>query len=135
MSLKGILQGLGKLITKKAKPTQATGQQQKLITYTPETRKLPVTEVVKKDLVPVNPRLQTGDLQMGEKVQPLFGSSTYDWVMRKGPGKYSADEWVDHLTSSRKVNFKVFGQPTSKIERGVKSFTYDRGKYAGKNAQ
>ena len=87
MSLKGILQGLGKLITKKAKPAQATGQQQKLITYTPETRKLPVTEVVKKDLVPVNPRLQTGDLQMGEKVQPLFGSSTYDRAMRKGPGK------------------------------------------------
>ena len=134
MSLKGILQGLGKLITKKAKPAQATGQQQKLITYTPETRKLPATEIVKKDLVPVNPRLQTGDLQMGEKVQPLFGSSTYDWVMRRGPGKYSADEWVDHLTSSRKVNFKVFGQPSSRIERAPKSFTYDRGKYAGKTA-
>lgn len=134
MSLKGILQGLGKLITKKAKPAQATGQQQKLITYTPETKKLPVTEVVKKDLVPVNPRLQTGDLQMGERVQPLFGSSTYDWAMRKGPGKYSADEWIDHLTTSRKVNFKVFGQPASKIERGPKQFTYDRGKYAGKNA-
>ena len=134
MSLKGILQGLGKLITKKAKPAQATGQQQKLITYTPETRKLPATEIVKKDLVPVNPRLQTGDLQMGERVQPLFGSSTYDWTMRKGPGKYSADEWIDHLTSSRKVNFKIFGQPTSRIERGPKSFTYDRGRYAGKTA-
>ena len=134
MSLRGILQGLGKLITKKAKPAQATGQQQKLITYTPETRKLPATEIAKKDLVPVNPRLQTGDLQMGEKVQPLFGSSTYDWVMRRGPGKYSADEWVDHLTSSRKVNFKVFGQPSSRIERAPKSFTYDRGKYAGKTA-
>ena len=133
MSLKGILQGLGKLITKKAKPAQATGQQQKLITYTPETRKLPVTEVVKKDLVPVNPRLQTGDLQMGEKVQPLFGSSTYDWAMRKGPGKYSADEWIDHLTTSRKVNFKVFGQPASKIERGPKQFTYDRGKHPDPN--
>ena len=134
MSLKGILQGLGRLITKKAKPAQATGQQQKLITYTPETRKLPVTEVVKKDLVPVNPRLQTGDLQMGEKVQPLFGSSTYDWAMRKGPGKYSADEWIDHVTTSRKVNFKVFGQPASRVERGPKKFTYDRGRYAGKNA-
>ena len=134
MSLKGILQGLGRLITKKAKPAQATGQQQKLITYTPETRKLPATEVVKKDLVPVNPRLQTGDLQMGEKVQPLFGSSTYDWAMRKGPGKYSADEWIDHLTTSRKVNFKVFGQPASRVERGPKKFTYDRGRYAGKNA-
>ena len=48
MSLKGILQGLGRLITKKAKPAQATGQQQKLITYTPETRKLPATEIAKK---------------------------------------------------------------------------------------
>ena len=134
MSLKGILQGLGRLITKKAKPAQATGQQQKLITYTPETKKLPATEVVKKDLVPVNPRLQTGDLQMGEKVQPLFGSSTYDWAMRKGPGKYTADEWIDHLTTSRKVNFKVFGQPSTRFERGPKSFTYDRGKYAGKTA-
>ena len=134
MSLRGILQGLGKLITKKAKPAQATGQQQKLITYTPETKKLPATEVVKKDLVPVNPRLQTGDLQMGEKVQPLFGSSTYDWAMRKGPGKYTADEWIDHLTTSRKVNFKVFGQPSTRFERGPKSFTYDRGKYAGKTA-
>ena len=134
MSLRGILQGLGKLITKKAKPAQATGQQQKLITYTPETRKLTATEIVKKDLVPVNPRLQTGDLQMGEKVQPLFGSSTYDWVMRRGPGKYSADEWIDHLTTSRKIKFKLFGQPSSKIERGPKSFTYDRGKYAGKTA-
>ena len=134
MSLKGILQGLGRLITKKAKPAQATGQQQKLITYTPETRKLPATEIAKKDLVPINPRLQTGDLQMGEKVQPLFGSSTYDWAMRKGPGKYTADEWIDHLTTSRKVKFKVFGQPSTRIERGPKSFTYDRGKYAGKTA-
>ena len=134
MSLKGILQGLGRLITKKAKPSQATGQQQKLITYTPETKKLTAKEIAKKDLVPVNPRIQTGDLQMGEKVQPLFGSSTYDWAMRKGPGKYTADEWIDHLTTSRKVNFKVFGQPSTRFERGPKSFTYDRGKYAGKTA-
>ena len=25
----------------------------------------------------------------------------------KGPGKYTADEWIDHLTTSRKVKFKV----------------------------
>ena len=43
----------------------------------------------------------TDDLLMGENVPPAFGSSTYDWVMRKGPGKYSADEWIDHLTSTR----------------------------------
>ena len=27
-------------------------------------------------------------------------------LMRKGPGKYNADEWIDHLTSSRKVNLQ-----------------------------
>ena len=52
---------------------------------------------------------------MGETRQPAFGSSTYDWVMRKGPGKYSADEWIDHLTSTRKVNYKVFGKPTTPV--------------------
>ena len=36
-------------------------------------------------------------------------TATYDWVMKKGRGMYSADEWLDHLTSTRKVNFKVFG--------------------------
>ena len=70
---------------------------------------------------------------MGEKVQPAFGSSTYDWAMRKGPGKYTADEWIDHLTTSRKVKFKVFGQPSSSFERGPKKFTYDKGsRFAGK---
>ena len=57
---------------------------------------------------------------MGETRQPAFGSSTYDWVMRKGPGKYSADEWIDHLTSTRKVNFKIFGKPAQKTVRGPK---------------
>ena len=134
MALKELFKRGIQSLLKKKKTDPVSGETQKLITYTPETRKLPATEIVKKDLVPVNPRLQTGDLQMGERVQPLFGSSTYDWTMRKGPGKYSADEWIDHLTSSRKVNFKIFGQPTSRIERGPKSFTYDRGRYAGKTA-
>ena len=118
MSLKGILQGLGKLIGKKAKESTATGQSQKLLTYTPEAKKQSAVQLARAEIkppVPVNPRAQTGDLQMGERGQPLFGSSTYDWVMRRGPGKYSADEWVDHLTSSRKVNFKVFGENATRF--------------------
>ena len=60
MSLKGILQGLGKLITKKAKPSQATGQQRKLITYTPETKKLTAKEIA--SLVTAAPTINiTGD--------------------------------------------------------------------------
>ena len=137
MSLKGILQGLGKLIGKKAKESTATGQSQKLLTYTPEAKKQSAVQLARAEVkppVPVNPRAQTGDLQMGERGQPLFGSSTYDWVMRKGGGRYSADEWLDHLTSTRKVNQRIFGKKVSKIERGPKQFTYDRGRYAGKQA-
>ena len=137
MSLKGILQGLGKLIGKKAKESTATGQSQKLLTYTPEAKKQSAVQLARAEVkppAPINPRAQTGDLQMGERGQPLFGSSTYDWVMRKGGGRYSADEWVDHLTSTRKVNQRIFGKQVSKIERGPKQFTYDRGRYAGKQA-
>ena len=137
MSLKGILQGLGKLIGKKAKESTATGQSQKLLTYTPEAKKQSAVQLARAEVkppAPINPRAQTGDLQMGERGQPLFGSSTYDWVMRKGGGRYSADEWVDHLTSTRKVNQRIFGKQVSRIERGPKQFTYDRGRYAGKQA-
>ena len=137
MSLKGILQGLGKLIGKKAKESTATGQSQKLLTYTPEAKKQSAVQLARAEVkppAPINPRAQTGDLQMGERGQPLFGSSTYDWVMRKGGGRYSADEWLDHLTSSRKVNQRIFGKQVSRMERGPKQFTYDRGRYAGKQA-
>ena len=52
---------------------------------------------------------------MGDDQAPVFGSSTYDWIMKKGRGEFSADEWLDHLTSTRKVNFKVFGKPATKL--------------------
>ena len=135
MSLKAILRA-GKELLKARKPsaTPTTGQQQKQITYTPkpstteqgqelairEIRNLPV--VLKK----------TNPLQMGDKVAPSFGSSTYDWVMRKGRGTYTADEWLDHLTSTRKVNFKIFGKPAQKTIRDQKRFKYDSGPFAGK---
>ena len=69
---------------------------------------------------------------MGDDMAPAFGSSTYDWAMRMGRSKYTADEWLDHLTSTRKVNFKIFGKPATKTVREQKRFKYDSGPFAGK---
>ena len=137
MALKELFKrGISQLLKKK-KTDPVSGESQKLITYTPEAKTQTAKQLAKRDAeLPVKvDRKITDDLLMGETRQPAFGSSTYDWVMRKGPGKYSADEWIDHLTSSRKVNYKVFGKPTTRIERGPKRFTYDKGsRFAGKEA-
>ena len=137
MALKELFKrGISQLLKKK-KTDPVSGESQKLITYTPEAKTQTAKQLAKQDAqLPVKvDRKITDDLLMGETKQPAFGSSTYDWVMRKGPGKYSADEWIDHLTSSRKVNYKVFGKPTTRIERGPKRFTYDKGsRFAGKEA-
>jgi hypothetical protein len=137
MALKELFKrGISSLLKKK-KTDPVSGETQKLITYTPEAKKETAKQLAKRDAqVPVKvDRNITDDLLMGESQQPAFGSSTYDWVMRKGPGKYSADEWIDHLTSTRKVNYKVFGKPTTRLERGPKRFTYDKGsRFAGKEA-
>ena len=135
MSLKSLFE-IGKRILKgkKESATPATGQQQKLITYEGKTKETGL-ELAKKEMA--NPPVvlkKTKALHMGDDTAPAFGSSTYDWVMRKGPGKYSADEWIDHLTTTRKENFKVFGKPASKFIRGTKKFKYDRGPFAGKEA-
>jgi len=98
------------------KPSQQTGKE--LVTQ--ELKNPPV--VLKK----------TKPLQMGDDMAPAFGSSTYDWAMRMGRSKYSADEWLDHLTSTRKVNFKIFGKPAQKTIREQKRFKYDSGPFAGK---
>ena len=71
---------------------------------------------------------------MGDNVAPAFGSSTYDWAMRIGSGRYTADEWLNHLTSTRKVNFKVFGKPSTRTVRDQKRFKYDSGPFAGREA-
>jgi len=137
MALKELFKrGISSLLKKK-KTDPVSGESQKLITYTPEAKTQTAKQLAKQDAqLPVKvDRKITDDLLMGETRQPAFGSSTYDWVMRKGPGKYSADEWIDHLTSTRKVNYKVFGKPTTRIERGPKRFTYDKGsRFAGKEA-
>ena len=135
MSLKSLFR-LGKRILKgkKESATPATGQQQKLLTYEGKTKETGL-ELAKKEMA--NPPVvlkKTKALHMGDDTAPAFGSSTYDWVMRKGPGKYSADEWIDHLTTTRKENFEVFGKPASRFIRGTKKFKYDRGPFAGKEA-
>ena len=137
MALKELFKrGISSLLKRK-KTDPVSGESQKLITYTPEAKTQTARQLAKQDAqLPVKvDRKITDDLLMGETRQPAFGSSTYDWAMRKGPGKYSADEWIDHLTSTRKVNYKVFGKPTTRIERGPKRFTYDKGsRFAGKEA-
>jgi len=137
MALKELFKRGISALLKKKKTDPVSGETQKLLTYTPQAKTQTAKQLAKQDAeLPVKvDRKITDDLLMGENAQPAFGSSTYDWVMRKGPGKYSADEWIDHLTSTRKVNYKVFGKPTSRIERGPKKFTYDKGsRFAGKEA-
>ena len=134
MSLKALLRA-GKELLKAKKPsaTPATGQQQQQITYTPKPSQEQGQELALRELR--NPPVvlkKTKPLQMGDDTAPAFGSSTYDWVMRKGRGTYTADEWIDHLTSTRKVNFKIFGKPAQKTVRDQKRFKYDSGPFAGK---
>ena len=134
MSLKAILKA-GKELLKAKKPsaTPATGEQTRQITYTPKPSQAQAKELVTQELK--NPPVvlkKTKPLQMGDDMAPAFGSSTYDWAMRMGRSKYTADEWLDHLTSTRKVNFKIFGKPAQKTVREQKRFKYDSGSFAGK---
>ena len=134
MSLKALLRA-GKELLKAKKPsaTPTTGQQQRQITYEPKPSQAQGQELAIRELK--NPPVvlkQTKPLQMGDDMAPAFGSSTYDWAMRMGRSKYTADEWLDHLTSTRKVNFKIFGKPATKTVREQKRFKYDSGPFAGK---
>ena len=134
MSLKALLRA-GKELLKAKKPsaTPTTGEQTRQITYTPKPSQAQAKELVTQELK--NPPVvlkKTKPLQMGDDLAPAFGSSTYDWAMRMGRSKYTADEWLDHLTSTRKVNFKIFGKPAQKTVREQKRFKYDSGPFAGK---
>ena len=134
MSLKALLRA-GKELLKAKKPsaTPATGQQTNQITYTPKPSQAQAKELVTQELK--NPPVvlkKTKALQMGDDIAPAFGSSTYDWAMRMGRSKYTADEWLDHLTSTRKINFKLWGKPAQKTIREQKRFKYDSGPFAGK---
>ena len=134
MSLRSLFQFGKRLLKGKKESAQpATGQQQKQITYQPKPSQAQGQELATQEIK--NPPIvlkKTQPLQMGDDMAPGFGSSTYDWVMRKGRGQYTADEWLDHLTSTRKVNFTVFGKPSTRIERAEKKFKYDSGPFVGK---
>jgi len=134
MSLKSLL-GFGRRLLrgKKESAIPATGQQTKQITYTPKPSQEQAKELVTRELK--NPPVvlkKTKPLQMGDDTAPAFGSSTYDWAMRMGRSKYTADEWLNHLTSTRKVNFKLWGKPATKTVREQKRFKYDSGPFAGR---
>ena len=134
MSLKNILFGIGrKVFGKKPDPSPATGQKQKLLTYEKELSQETGKELAKIELK--NPPVvlkKTKPLHMGDDTAPAFGSSTYDWIMKKGAGKFSADDWLNHLTSTRKETFKVFGKPATRTVRDPKRFKYDSGPFQGK---
>jgi len=134
MSLKALLRAGKELLrAKKPSATPTTGQQQRQITYEPKPSQAQGQELAIRELK--NPPVvlkKTKPLQMGDDMAPAFGSSTYDWAMRMGRSKYSADEWLDHLTSTRKVNFNIFGKPAQKTIREQKRFKYDSGPFAGK---
>ena len=134
MSLKGLLKFGSRLLRgKKESATPTTGQQTKLLTYEGKGSQATGQELAVKELKdPPIVLKKTQALQMGDDTAPAFGSSTYDWVMKKGRGKYTADEWVDHLTSTRKENFKVFGKPSTRTIRADKRFKYDSGPFVGK---
>ena len=133
MSLRNLIQFGRRLLGKKESATPTTGQQTKQITYEPQSLQKTGQELAKQEIrnPPVVLR-KTKSLQMGDDIAPAFGSSTYDWAMKIGRGRYTADEWLNHLTSTRKTKFKVFGKPAEKLERGEKRFKYDSGPFAGK---
>jgi len=134
MSLRNLFQfGKRLLKGKKESATPTTGQQQKQITYEPKPSQAQGQELAKQEIR--NPPVvlkKTKPLQMGDDIAPAFGSSTYDWAMKIGRGKYTADEWLNHLTSTRTATMRVFGTPVKKIERAEKRFKYDSGPFAGK---
>jgi hypothetical protein len=134
MSLRNLFQFGKRLLKGKKESAQpATGQQQKQITYEGKPSQATGQELAKQELK--NPPVvlkKTKALQMGDDIAPAFGSSTYDWAMKIGRGKYSADEWLNHLTSTRQTTFRIFGKPAKKLERAEKRFKYDSGPFAGK---
>ena len=134
MSLRSLFQFGKRLLKGKKESAQpATGQQQRQITYEPKPSQAQGQELALREIK--NPPVvlkQTKPLQMGDDISPAFGSSTYDWVMRKGRGKYTADEWLEHLTARRKERFNIFGKPATRTVLDTKKFKYDRGPFAGK---
>jgi hypothetical protein len=143
MALKDLFKrGISALLKKQKKdvvdpsPVQRVQNQPKDIL--PEAPKGTALQTVKKDLAimeyPTPPR--TGALQMGTPSNQnlMFGSALYDRIAQKGPGTFTADEWMKFLTDVREKNIKIFGQNYREKVLNPVRFTYDNtsGYLAGK---
>jgi len=76
----------------------------------------------------------TGPLQMGDGItRPQFGSQTYDWITAKGPGKFTSDEWIDHLLDIKKKEIRgPFGGTYKETIINPRQFEYGKN-YNGMN--
>ena len=111
MALKELFKrGISSLLKKK-KTDPVSGESQKLITYTPEAKTQTAKQLAKQDAqLPVKvDRKITDDLLMGETRQPAFGSSTYDWVMRKPMGGGYMGGGLTEATQRLKAQGKMGG--------------------------
>ena len=143
MALKDLFKrGISALLKKEKKnvvdPSPVQRVQNKPPQTLPQTTGDTAIKSVRKDLAiqqyPTPPR--TGALQMGSPSNQnlMFGSALYDRIAQKGPGTFTADEWMKFLTDRRERSLKIFGQNyTEKVLNPVK-FNYDNtaGYLAGK---
>ena len=143
MALKDLFKrGISALLKKQKKdvvdPSAVQRVQNQPQQVLPQETKGTALQTVRKDLAiqeyPTPPR--TGALQMGSPPSQnlMFGSALYDRIAQKGPGTFTADEWMKFLTDVRERNLKIFGQNyREKVLNPVK-FNYDNtsGYLAGK---
>ena len=125
--------GISSLLKKKKKdvvdpnPVQRVQNQPKQIL--PKESKDTALQTVRKDLAiqqyPTPAR--TGALQMGSPPNQnlMFGSALYDRIAQKGPGTFTADEWMKFLTDVREKNVKIFGQNYKEKVLNPVKFNYD----------
>ena len=143
MALKDLFKrGISALLKKQKKdvvdPSAVQRVQNQPKQVLPQETKGTALQTVRKDLAiqeyPTPPR--TGALQMGTPPNQnlMFGSALYDRITQKGPGTFTADEWMKFLTDRRERNLKIFGQDYKEKVLNPVKFNYDNtsGYLAGK---
>ena len=143
MALKDLFKrGISALLKKQKKdvvdPSTVQRVQNQPQQVLPQESKGTALQTVRKDLAiqeyPTPPR--TGALQMGSPSNQnlMFGSALYDRIAQKGPGTFTADEWMKFLTDKRDRNIKIFGQNYKETVLNPVKFNYDNtsGYLAGK---
>jgi len=143
MALKELFKrGISSLLKKQKKdvvdPSAVQRVQNQPQQVLPQETKGTALQTVRKDLAiqqyPTPPR--TGALQMGTPPTQnlMFGSALYDRIAQKGPGTFTADEWMKFLTDVRERNLKIFGQNYKEKVLNPVKFNYDNtsGYLAGK---